>query len=56
VTGWTNKPYFHPLGILSLLAARTTTITLGELDHLSNGRFILGLAAVAPSVAARDLA
>jgi probable F420-dependent oxidoreductase len=24
-----NKPYFHPLGILSFLAARTTTITLG---------------------------
>jgi probable F420-dependent oxidoreductase len=24
-----NKPYFHPLGILSFLAARTTTIMLG---------------------------
>ena len=24
-----NKPYYHPLGILSFLAARTTTITLG---------------------------
>ncbi len=24
-----NKPYFHPLGILSFLAARTTTIALG---------------------------
>jgi probable F420-dependent oxidoreductase len=24
-----NRPYFHPLGILSFLAARTTTITLG---------------------------
>jgi probable F420-dependent oxidoreductase len=24
-----NKPYFHPLGILSFLAAKTTTITLG---------------------------
>ncbi|MBV9578386.1 MAG: LLM class F420-dependent oxidoreductase [Chloroflexi bacterium] len=24
-----NKPYFHPLAVLSFLAARTTTITLG---------------------------
>jgi probable F420-dependent oxidoreductase len=24
-----NKPYFHPLGILSFLAAKTTSITLG---------------------------
>lgn len=24
-----NKPYFHPLGILSFVAARTSTITLG---------------------------
>jgi probable F420-dependent oxidoreductase len=24
-----NKPYFHPLGILSFLAAKSTTITLG---------------------------
>ncbi len=24
-----DKPYFHPLGMLSFLAAKTTTITLG---------------------------
>ena len=24
-----NKPYYHPMGILSFLAAKTTTITLG---------------------------
>jgi len=24
-----NKPYYHPMGILTFLAARTTTITLG---------------------------